>query len=304
MRSEPHSSPVELSPLLLGISGGADSCYLLHHLAETFKGQLVVCHINHGLRGEQSDGDQDFVAMLAKSYGLPFHTKTIDLSGLTSSFEAQARGERLQFFKEVADIYGANHVALGHHRDDQAETILMNLCRGSAGVKGMDETTWLPDYQLYLWRPLLTLSKQDILMQMQSQGFLWREDATNAQPIATRNRVRNEVIPLLNEVFSRSVSLQIAKSYDQSLRDVLPELLEELRVLDPQGRLYVPRLQELSTVLQRNLLYQYLTKHQMRDLTQDKVLECMELLTQENVSKVNLPRGKYLRRRQKRLFIE
>jgi len=247
--------------VIVGVSGGVDSIYLLHYLMKR-EVDLVVCHVNHKLRPEAA-ADASFVQSLATSHGLAYEETTLDLTGY-SSFETQARHERLQFFAEVARKYETDTVTLGHHADDQAETILMQLCRGTKEVQGMQERTYLEEYDLTLWRPLLSMRKGDIRDWMEKQNYSWREDTTNKQPIAVRNRVRNEIIPLLNEV----------------------------------------KLQKLSEPLQSRVLFDYLKEQRITNISNEKIKECLTLINTLEVSKVNLPNGHFLRRKEQRLFLQ
>lgn len=296
-------------PILVGVSGGADSVYLLHLLSHGEKEGLIICHLNHGLRGDESDLDAAFVSQLCQHYGLPYEQKKIDLASLMeeraeTSMETRAREERLKFFQAVGEKYGTSHLALAHHADDQAETLLMNLCRGSAGLKGMESPAELKEYALTVWRPLLHLRKKEILAHLQEQQLEWREDYTNQESVVTRNKVRNDVIPLLNEVFKREVTPNINRGYQSSIRPLLPEILLELKVYDPQGRLYLPRVLELSTELRKLVLHTYLIENGIADLSQSKITECLSLLTEEQSWKINLPGGQFLRRKEKRIFLE
>lgn len=297
------------SPLLVGVSGGADSVYLLHQLARHRSDGLVVCHVNHGLRGGESDADAAFVERLANQYDVIYEEKSVDLPQLmqeqgVNSFETIARGVRLTFFSEMAVKYGAGGAVLAHHADDQAETLLMNLCRGSAGLKGIESKVHLADYELTLYRPLLGIRKNEITNWLKSEGLIWREDATNQEAIATRNRVRNEVMPLLEDVFKREVVPNVNRSYQASTRKLFPEMLVHMKVLDPQGRLFLPKLEEVSEDLQKLILHTYLHEKAVKNLAEQKIQECLKLIHEEGVWKVNMPGNVFLRRKEKRIFLD
>lgn len=172
-------------------SGGADSTALLHLLVETagwHKGILSVAHFDHGLRPE-SAADAAFVRDQAGALGLPF---TLGEGRLGSASEAEARAARLAFF----DAVPADRVALGHHARDQAETVLFRLIRGTGpgGLAG------IPRRRDRLVRPLLDVDPEDLRAFLRERGVPWREDPTNADPRYTRNRIRAEVLPLLEDV--------------------------------------------------------------------------------------------------------
>ncbi len=286
---------------IIAVSGGVDSCFLLHHLMEQ-EVDAVVCHVNHGLRSESGE-EAKFVRGLAQEYGLPYEEKILDLSA-QGSFEAEARHERLQFFAEVCQQYGVKEVALGHHADDQAETLLMQLCRGAKGLQGMREHTRLDDYGITVWRPLLSWRKATIRDWMEARNFSWREDVTNGQPIAVRNRVRNEVMPLLSEVFSRDVVPVVTRAQPDDLTAQLEELLQLVDLKDPQGRLFLPKLSLLSEPLQSRVFFDYLKEEGIQELSTEKLQECLQLINAVDIAKVNLPGGHYLRRKEQRVFIQ
>jgi len=292
------------SPLLLGVSGGADSCYLLHLLMEQEHSNVIVCHVHHGLRGNAADEDQQFVRKLAESYELPFETTQVKLG--EGAFEEEARKARLKFFSSLGEKYGTCDVALAHHADDQAETLLMNLCRGGQGLRGMSSPSELSDYGLTIWRPLLQVRKEEMILWLEGRALPWREDETNSEPIARRNRIRNEVIPLLNDVFQRDVTPLVLRGYEGQNEKLhaFSELLEHLDIYDPQGRLFLPKLIELSKELQSVIIHDYLKNQGIRDVSHEKITECLLLLSNQEVRKINLPGGKFLRRKEKRLFIE
>ena len=286
--------------LIFAISGGVDSCYLLHTLvSQGLKG--VVCHVNHGLRVE-SAGDARFVQELAQSYGLPYEEKTLELI-IEAGFEARARHERLQFFSKVAKSYGIQRVALAHHADDQAETLLMQLCRGTQELPGIREFTEMEEYGLELWRPLLSVRKAEIVNWMREREYSWCEDHTNAESITTRNRVRLEVIPLLNEIFSRDVTPVINRARGATLVNQIDELMLLINFQDPQGRLYLPALEGLSLKLQQRVLYRYLKEQGVSELSASKMEECHTLMTNPDIWKINLAEGRFLRRKEKRIFL-
>ena len=292
-------------PLIVGVSGGADSTYLIHELIKSGSEGLIVCHVNHGLRGEDSDEDQIFVKRLTQDLGLVFESKALYLNKVLKvgdAFEAIARDERLKFFSEMAEKYQTPHVALAHHQNDQAETIIMNLCRGSLGVKAMSIRSEYND--LILWRPLLTVTKEEIVSRLVTMGVGWREDPTNAQPVARRNRIRNEVMPLLDEIFQRKTSTTISRAFSDDTAELLNEAISQMSTLDPQGRLFLPKLIPLSSSLRETVIHRYLLGAGIRNLTKAKIEECAKMCDISETAKVNLPEGRFFRRKEQRLFID
>jgi tRNA(Ile)-lysidine synthase len=184
-------------PGVVAVSGGADSVALLCALAADPPPRgLVVAHLNHQLRGPDSDADAAFVASLFPA--LPHHVEAIDVRSMGGNLEATAREVRYAFLARVAAATAAGWVATGHTADDQAETVLHRLIRGSGlrGLRGIAGARQLaPGVRLV--RPLLTVSRDAVIAYLRAAGQPWREDETNRDPAFTRNRIRHELLPLL-----------------------------------------------------------------------------------------------------------
>lgn len=187
--------------VIVALSGGADSVALLDILANLpgYHLNLIPAHLNHLLRGVDSDGDEEFVRRLSANYGLKPEIVRVDVAAYASgrgiSLEEAGREARYAFFRELASRIGASRVALAHHRDDQAETVLLRLLRGSAG-SGLAAMRPGGDDELFV-RPLLEISRREIEAYLQKRGIGWREDSSNLDTRFLRNRVRHELIPLL-----------------------------------------------------------------------------------------------------------
>lgn len=192
----------------VGVSGGPDSMALLHVL-NTLKKELEislhVAHLNHMFRGGEADQDAQLVARTAREYGLAFTSEKIDVPAYRKnarlSAQEAARELRYNFFSEVADRTGAARVALAHHADDQAETVLLNLLRGAgpAGLKGMG-----PVRDLYI-RPFLPLRRSEIAAYCLMHNLSYRVDASNLKSVYTRNRIRIDLLPLLEREYNPNV---------------------------------------------------------------------------------------------------
>lgn len=228
--------------VVLGVSGGADSLALLHTLRvlrDEFDLRLHIAHLNHQLRGPDSDEDAEFVAALAREWKIPATVEARDLAayarGQRLSIEELARRARYAFLAEVAQRERATAVAVGHHRDDQVETVLMHFIRGAglAGMRGMlpkvelrGASFGLPHARasfqtpLYLIRPLLDVSRADIEAYCKEHYLVPRVDRTNFDTVLFRNRLRQEVLPYLEQLNPnlRQViyhsSMAIADDYD------------------------------------------------------------------------------------------
>lgn len=196
--------------VLVAVSGGPDSVALLHVLCDLsaeLRLRLEVAHVQHGIRGEEAEEDARFVAQLVESLNFPLHLTWINLRerravAAKGNLEAMAREERHAFFAMVARERGLDKVAMAHTRDDQAETVLMWLLRGSGrrGLGGMAPVHPLPGYPaLTIIRPLLETTKSAILEFLREKDFSYRLDRTNQDPALLRNWIRLELIPRLKQ---------------------------------------------------------------------------------------------------------
>lgn len=186
--------------LIVAVSGGADSVALLDLLATLpyYSFRLIVAHLNHLLRGSDSDADERFVQTLATHYGLPCEVSRVEVRTLAQtqrlSLEEAGRLARYTFFEELRQRYGASAIAVAHHADDQAETLLLRLVRG-AGTSGL--SAMAPRTAQAVIRPLLSVSRAELRQHLASHGLTFREDASNQDRSFLRNRVRHELLPLL-----------------------------------------------------------------------------------------------------------
>lgn len=204
-------------PGVVAVSGGADSVALLRGLHEAGLGPLTVAHLNHQLRGEESDADEQFVTDLAEQLGQSWRTQRVNVAAVAdqerANIEAVARRLRYVWFPEVAVDVGASWIATGHTADDQAETVLHRLIRGTGiqGLRGIapwraagvsppssaDPPGGLTPTARRIVRPLLAISRAEVLACLASLNQPYREDSSNADPLLTRNRIRHELLPLL-----------------------------------------------------------------------------------------------------------
>ena len=297
---------------LVGVSGGADSVALLHLLVAEGFGNLVVCHLDHGLRGRASTDDAKFVRRLAENLGIICELGKVDvalrMAERGESLETSARHARHDFFGECGRKYDCLRVLLAHHADDQAETVLWNLLRGSHGLKGMQAArniTTGSGIVLELIRPLLGLRHAELIGWLREKKHRWREDASNAQPIAVRNRFRNEVLPLLTDISNREVvpALVRGAADAEDMTELVKWALKQAHVLDPQGRLHLPTLRCLPAALQQAALWKFLLDHDVVSVDRPLIERALGLLDVKNPSSINLPGGTRLRRQAGRLLI-
>ena len=199
------------SCVVVGVSGGVDSTVLLRLLHEGDV-PVVAAHVNYGLRGDASEADEVFVRAMADEIGVPVEVRRVMLPEGGNRQEA-AREARYAFFQVVAEQHGAEAVAVGHTQDDQAETVLLHLFRGTGprGLAGMPpERPLAPDSPIRLIRPLLDTPRTEIEALARARGWTWREDASNADARYRRNALRATLLPEIEAVFGPGASARIA----------------------------------------------------------------------------------------------
>jgi tRNA(Ile)-lysidine synthase len=192
--------------VLVAVSGGADSVALLHillELAPKYSLRMAIAHLNHGLRQKESDRDEAFVASLAKQLELPFYVGREDVRGYRQrhrlSIEDAARQVRYRFYNSVAVNYGYGKIALGHHGDDNAELILMNLLRGS-GPLGLSGISPVRDGKIV--RPLINLRRSEIMDYVAAKNLDYVTDSSNWDLKFRRNKIRTRLIPQLKSGYN------------------------------------------------------------------------------------------------------
>jgi len=195
----------------VAVSGGADSVFLLHvlhELAPRWNLHLSAVHIDHGIRGAASKDDAEFVRALAASFGIPFHLHTADVSAAPENLEQAARRERHAFYRELISSGTLDRIATGHTRNDQAETVLYRILRGS-GITGLAGI--LPVTNEGLIRPLLDVTRPEIEGWLREHRLSWRDDATNRDLSYARNRTRHETLPMLRAAFNPALDDALAQ---------------------------------------------------------------------------------------------
>jgi len=201
--------------VVLGVSGGADSIALLYSLNELidYGLELIIAHLNHGLRVDAAKRDADFVKKIAKSLGLTFVYAEVDTLKYKEesqlSTEDAARQLRYKFFDQVMSKHDATKLATAHTLDDQAETVLMRLIRGS-GSKGL---SGIPPVSINIIRPLIEINRSEIENYLNSRDIKWVEDASNVSREFLRNRIRHDLIPEL-ESYNPQIKETLAKTAD------------------------------------------------------------------------------------------
>ena len=296
--------------LLVAVSGGADSVCLLHildKLKEELGIRLHVAHLNHQLRGAESEADARYVSDLARRLGIPVTVEQRDVKTYQArqhcSLEEAAREVRYAFLAQVAKAIGANLVAVGHTRDDHIETILMHLVRGTGtrGLRGLQPSSRWPSLgdSLTIIRPLLEVSREETIGYCHQHQLMPRIDASNLSLSPLRNRIRHQLLPLL-----QSYNPQVAQALLRTARIAGDDLAflngesarlwgeitqgdENTIILEKKGFL------ELPPAVKRHLLRTSIEKllGNLRDIETRHIEEIMDALTKPAGKRLSLPGG-------------
>jgi tRNA(Ile)-lysidine synthase len=293
---------------LVAVSGGRDSVVLLHALHAAGHHRLVVCHLNHRLRGRASTGDAAFVRRLAAILRLPCEISEADVKAEAAasgdSLETAGRRARHRVFAECARIHRCRTLLMAHHADDDAETVLFNLFRGASGLRGMMPETDLvvPGVRrpLRVVRPLLEVSRAEIDEWCAVHGTKFREDATNAGTDPVRNRIRLELLPAICKAMGRDVRPALLRAAriaaeESALLDALAAPHAEAAELDTASLSSLPR------ALQRRVIHLWLRRHRFTGIGFHEVEAVRSMLDANGPAGVNLPGNRFVRRKHGKL---
>ena len=307
---------------LIAISGGRDSVALLHWLHQRGYRKLVVCHLNHQLRGRSSDADARFVEKLAAQCDVDLEMGSANVRALAAkqkiSIETAAREARYQFFAQVAKRGRCRTIFLGHHADDLVETFLINLFRGSGttGLGAIREVSKrrVEGDDLTIVRPFLGVWRREIDRYVGKHRLKFREDASNKNLAPLRNQIRGRIIPYLEKALGRNIrhsiwrAAMIAAEEERWIEDQLLDATDvDLRpgASSAEGALSVAELRDLPIALQRREILKWLRTRKITNVGFDVVENVRSLLDHDSrVAKVNLPQDRHVRRRAGKIFIE
>ena len=298
---EQHHIIKQKEKIILGLSGGADSVCLFHVLnvcREKYGIELFAVHVNHGIRGMQAKEDQEFVEKLCASYQVPLTVITEDVPQIAKkekkSLEEAGRMVRYQAFRKLQKEIGADYIAVAHHKNDQAETVLHNLCRGSgvAGLVGMQTE------REGIIRPLLCVEREEIEEYLKTKGQPYQIDSTNLDNVYMRNKWRNQIIPLMSKEVNAQTVSHIADT--ASIMGEVADFIEKCgmrawnTMIETKEETIVLDLEKWSQehiVIQKwilqNMLYQL--SGEQKDIGQVHVLNMMELSKKQVGKILSLP---------------
>ena len=299
--------------VVLAVSGGIDSMVMVHlftALREEWNLQLAVAHINHQLRGDESDGDESFVRRIAESMGIPFFCKRVDTLGLVDetglSKQEAARDARYEFFEEVRQEVKADSVATAHQADDNAETVLMNALRG-AGIRGLSGIPQRREPGTII-RPMLTFRRRDIEQYAGDCKVQYRTDSSNDSTKYRRNYLRHTIIPML-ESSSESDVIASLNKLSASMRQLDEMISQEVRLSlkeagflpnESEPSLGIGFLRSKAPYLQEGIVLEIL-RNLGADVESEKVHRLLQLCELKTGSVVQLSKSLHVYRDRDRL---
>jgi len=263
------------SKIVLAVSGGPDSVFLLEffvHLQKKYNLELIIAHVNYGLRGKDSKKDQELVETMAQKHNLEMFVLQPELPKKIS--ENYLRDLRYEFMEEVRVENSFDSIAVAHTMDDQVETFLMRVIRG-AGMKGL---TGMQFKNNSIIRPLLETSKKEIVDYLKTNKIKFRVDKTNSESKFMRNKVRNLLIPLLEKNFNPNIQKTIADSIASISDDY--SLISQLAEKNKSENLSVKKLLKFHPALQKRILLEKIQekKSNLKDIESSHIGEILKAL--------------------------
>ena len=254
----------EGNKIVLALSGGIDSMVLADLLRKA-KVEFVVAHCNFHLRGAESDGDERFVRECAEKNGIQCYVKHFDTEQYAAeqgiSIEMAARDLRYAWFEELRQQLGYDKIAVAHHSDDQAETFFINLLRGAGlrGLKGMQPQNGV------IIRPLLWASREQIHQYAIENNIAWREDHTNAESVYLRNKIRNQLLPVFDELHPEArqglyKSLEHLSAENELYRELLKEKLSQIVKQEDDIQSF-PIINYQLSIINSQLIFEWLRQY-------------------------------------------
>ncbi|AVI39600.1 tRNA lysidine(34) synthetase TilS [Bacillus pumilus] len=304
-----HDVYLENTTVIVGVSGGPDSMLLLHELNKRRKGsfQLIAAHVDHMFRGEESFADLAFVEAYCKEQGIPFESARIQVTQYAKenhlNKQAAARECRYAFFRQLMERYKAQFIALAHHGDDQVETMMMRLARGTVGIGLAGIQAKRPYQDGWLIRPLIGYSKDDVLTACEQAHIPYVIDQSNHTDDYLRNRIRRHILPVLKEE-----APHVHESF-QFVSDMLTEDEQYLQALTKeqmnqvitnqspkQIKIKTKPLLDLPLPLQRRgiqLILNYLYENTQSAFSNQHILGTLDWLshTEQPSGSLDLPKG-------------
>lgn len=288
--------------IVSAISGGSDSVFMLEMLLaikDDYDLKIIVCHVNHGLRGAEAQRDEDFVKKLAEKNGLIYEVEHIDMAAYAKehSLTCEEAGRKLRylFFEEIKEKYKADKVAIAHNENDVAETTFLNIFRGT-GLDGLESIPLRRDFYI---RPILCFEKSEILDFLKENNIHYVDDSTNFTNDYKRNMIRNEIIPFIKKNFNENIVssmsrlASIAKENNLYLEDIINDKYIDIvkdNTIDREGFNELNHYEKtlvLRKFLRENLNY-------LNNISKDNIEDMVNLIKLDSGKKYDIDGKHYL----------
>lgn len=290
--------------VIIAFSGGPDSVFLLEillQLKEVFNLKLVLAHVNHLLRGKDSDGDEEFVKSLGKRLELPVFVKRADINEISKErgmgLEEAGREIRYEFFGEVLKEVQGDKVALAHNKDDQIETFMFRLIRGTSleGLEGINSKR-----ECYI-RPILDIYKSEIMKFLDEKEIEYRIDSSNFESNYTRNSIRLELIPFIEKRYNNSFKEKIF-SLMEEIREANEILAVDWKDYSEEDALSEEKLLKEKTFIQKKIITHFLNSHGVA-VSRNKVESVLKILGTGGTKNISLDKICYLKKEYGKIFV-
>ncbi|SJZ34563.1 tRNA(Ile)-lysidine synthase [Cetobacterium ceti] len=292
--------------IVLGFSGGPDSVFLLEmflKLKGYYEFDIVLAHVNHLLRGEDAFLDEEFCKNTGKKYNLPIYVKRIDINEKSKEenigLEEAGRKGRYDFFHEIMEKENCNKIALAHNLDDQIETFLFRMIRGTSllGLEGINSR------DLYI-RPINDLYKSEIMEYLNSNNIDYRLDLTNFENEYTRNSIRLDLIPFIEERYNPKFKEKIS-TLIKEVRDINHILKVDWKEYTEENTnfLSIEKIGKENEYIQRKILNNYLSSFSI-EVTREKLMGSLKILNSSGSKEINLGKDYILKKEYNKIFIE
>ena len=291
--------------LVIAFSGGPDSVFLLEmlmQLKEVYSLDFVLAHINHLLRGEESDGDEEFVRELGKRLEIPVFIKRADINKISKErgigLEEAGREIRYEFFDEVLEKIDGGKVVLAHNKDDQIETFLFRLIRGTS-IEGLEGISWKREKYI---RPILDIYKEEIINYLDSNGIAYKVDSTNLEGDYTRNSIRLELIPFIEKRYNRNFKEKVF-SLIEEIRDANNLLKVDWKEYADGQTLDEKKLLEEEKFIQKKILTHFLNSYGI-SVSRNKIETIVNILGSGGTKKISLDKSYTLKKEYGKISVE
>ena len=294
--------------IVIGVSSGPDSMALLHLLKNNLNCNIVCAHINHNVRN-QSDEEEKYLKEYCQSHNIIFESMKIE-SYTKNNFENEAREKRYNFYEKILKKYNSHNLFLAHHGDDLIETVIMKIIRGSniEGYAGIKTFSYLENYKII--RPLLSITKEEILKYNKEHNIKYYIDNTNEDTTYTRNRYRKYILPFLKKEDNK-VHLKFLK-YSNTLQEydnyINYEIERKIKKIYINKKINIIELNKEHPFMKKNIIYYILTiiyNNKANIIKEKNIIDILKMTTNEKPNyTINLPKNFIVKKEYNYIYIE